>query len=162
MRVKKLEKLFPPNANPVIGTALEKNIYKAEITLSAGKRTVRAETSDEDMMTAIDKACAAIEKQLIKYKGRMRVKMKKNDAYKAEYDSIHVDEDALADDEANEIKIAKNKKFELRPMDPEEAVMQMELIGHNFFVFLNSATNEVNVVYKRKDNTYGLIEAERE
>lgn len=157
-RVKKLEKLFPPNVHPVIGIALEKSSYTAEITLMVAKRIVRAEVSDTDMMAALDKACETIEKQIIRYKGRMRIKMRKNGAFKAEYESIPVNEEDLLSDETNEIHIEKNKKFELRPMDSEEAIMQMELLDHTFFVFMNSETNEVNVVYKRKNNTYGLIE----
>jgi putative sigma-54 modulation protein len=157
-RVKKLEKLFPSNVHPVIGITLEKSSYTAEITLMVSKRIARAETVDTDMMAAIDKACETIEKQIIRYKGRMRIKMRKNDALKAEYDSIPVNEEDLLSDETNKIHIERNKKFELRPMDPEEAIMQMELLDHTFFVFMNSVTNEINVVYKRKNNTYGLIE----
>lgn len=160
-RVKKLEKLLPPNANPVIGVALEKSSYTAEITLMVAKRIVRAETSDDDMMSALDKACETIEKQIIRYKGRMRIKMKKNAAFKPEYDAIPVNEEDILSDETNTIRIEKDKKFELRPMDPEEAVMQMELLDHTFFVFINGETNDVNVVYKRKNGTYGIIEPEK-
>ena len=63
-------------------------------------------------------------------------------------------------DADDEIQIVKTKKFAVKPMDPEEACVQMELLGHNFYVFLNSETDQVNVVYKRKGNTYGLIEPE--
>jgi len=157
-RVKRLEKLFPPNSHPVIGIALEKASYTAEITLVVGKRIVRAETFDNDMMTAIDKACDTIEKQIVRYKGRMRIRMRKNGALKAEYDAIPVNEEDILSDETNEIHIEKNKKFELRPMDPEEAIMQMELLDHTFFVFRNDETDEISVVYKRKNGTYGLIE----
>ena len=74
------------------------------------------------------------------------------------FEAIPVEEEYIADE--TEIVIEKNKKFEMRPMDPEEAVMQMELVGHEFFVFLNSQNDKVSVVYKRKNGNYGLIEPE--
>ena len=89
----------------------------------------------------------------------MRTKVRQNsENYMAEYDAILVPETEL--DEEPLYKIEKIKHFEVKPMDAEEAVMEMELVGHTFFVFRNGETDEVNVVYKRKDGSYGLIEPE--
>ena len=122
------------------------------------KRVVRAEVSADDMMTAVDKAVDIIERQIVRYKKRLKTQMKKNAAFKAEYDAINIPVDDADDDTL--YKIEKSKKFEIRPMSAEEAVMQMELLGHSFFVFRNDETELINVVYKRKDGSFGLIEPE--
>ena len=109
-------------------------------------------------MTAIEKCTELVESQIIRLKGRMQSKARRNSEYVAEFEAIPVEEEYIADE--TEIIIEKNKKFEMRPMDPEEAVMQMELVGHEFFVFLNSQNDKVSVVYKRKNGNYGLIEPE--
>ena len=110
------------------------------------------------MMTAVDKAVDIIERQIVRYKKRLKTQMKKNAAFKAEYDAINIPVDDADDDTL--YKIEKSKKFEIRPMSAEEAVMQMELLGHSFFVFRNDETELINVVYKRKDGSFGLIEPE--
>ena len=94
-----------------------------------------------------------IDKQLRKYKNKLIDK----EQTAAQLSKAFIDED---DYDEEEIEIIRSKKFAMKPMDPEEACVQMELLGHNFFVFRNSETEEVNVVYKRKGNTYGLIEPE--
>ena len=111
------------------------------------------------MTAAVDKAVDILEGQVVRYKKRMRTKVRSGaDAYAAEYAAILVPEEELDDEPM--VKIERVKHFEVKPMDAEEAVMEMELVGHNFFVFRNGETDEVNVVYKRKDGTYGLIEPE--
>ena len=97
--------------------------------------------------------------QVVRYKKRMRTKVRQGgENFVAEYQAIMVPEEDL--DEEPLYKIERIKHFEVKPMDAEEAVMEMELIGHNFFVFRNGETDEVNVVYKRKNGSYGLIEPE--
>ena len=97
-----------------------------------------------------------IERQLVKYKNKLVDKKK---GYKDDFTVAYIDTD-YDEDEDEAIKIVRTKRFGIKPMDPEEACIQMELLGHNFFVFLNAETDEVNVVYKRKGDTYGLIEPE--
>ena len=109
------------------------------------RRMLRAEAIEQDLMAAVDKVCDILEAQVKKYKNRMRTRSRQNHAYKDEYESIPVDIDDLEEESA--FKIEKNKKFELMPMDAEEAVMQMELLGHSFFIFRNSETDMVNVVF---------------
>ncbi len=155
----RIEKLFP---NETVATVLlnnEKLGTKVEVTIPMNKRIIRAEVRDADMMAAVDASLDILENQIVRYKKRLQTKMRqKADLYQAEYDSVLVQEEEL-DDELL-YKIEKVKHFELKPMDAEEAVMEMELLGHSFFVFRNGNTDDVNVVYKRRDGSFGLIEPE--
>ena len=105
------------------------------------------------MYVSIDLVEEVIERQLKKYKNKLIDKKHGREGFSAEYLEKEYEED-------DSVKIVRTKRFAVKPMDPEEACVQMELLGHNFFVFFNSETEEVNVVYKRKGNTYGLIEPE--
>jgi putative sigma-54 modulation protein len=105
------------------------------------------------MYVSIDLVEEVIERQLRRYKNKL-IDQKQTVAH---LNQAFIEEETP---EEEEIKIIRSKKFAMKPMDPEEACVQMELLGHNFFVFRNAETNEVNVVYKRKGNTYGLIEPE--
>lgn len=157
-KLDRIKKLFPEETTATVTVSAEKLDHKVEVTLPYGKRIVRAEAAAEDMMAAVDKIVDILEKQVVKYKKRLRSKVRQNVYFKEEYDAVLVDEATLDDEPV--FKIERNKQFELRPMDAEEAVMQMELLGHNFFVFRNGETDDVNVVYKRKDGSFGLIEPE--
>ena len=157
-KLDRAKKLFPEDAEATVVIKNEKLEYIVEVTIPMSKRVVRAEVSADDMMTAVDKAVDIIERQIVRYKKRLKTQMKKNAALKAEYDAITVPIDDTDDDTL--YKIEKSKKFEIRPMSAEEAVMQMELLGHSFFVFRNDETELINVVYKRKDGSFGLIEPE--
>ena len=125
---------------------------KTYTSLYAGT-IIRAEETSTDMYVSIDLVEEVIERQLRKYKNKL-IQKEQN---VAQFSKGFVDEDTYDEEE---ISIIRSKKFAMKPMDPEEACVQMELLGHTFFVFRNSETDEVNVVYKRKDNTYGLIEPE--
>ena len=155
-KLDRLHKLFPEETVASVSISVHKLDHIIEVTIPLNKRIIRAEATENEMMAAVDKAVDILEKQIVKYKKRMLTKSRQNAAFKAEYDSITIEEPQ----EDHPFKIVRNKRFELRPMDSEEAVMQMELLGHDFFVFLNSATDVINVVYKRKDGTFGLIEPE--
>ena len=158
-KMDRVAKLFPDDTEATITLSLEKLVSTVEITVPMNKRVVRAEVQDPDMTAAMDKAVDILEGQVVRYKKRMRTKVKSGaEAYAAEYAAILVPEEDLDDEPM--VKIEKVKHFEVKPMDAEEAVMEMELVGHNFFVFRNGETDEVNVVYKRKNGTYGLIEPE--
>ena len=158
-KLSKIEKLFPDDTTAIIKISLEKLDYTVEITIPISKRLVRAEVTQSNMMVSLDKAINIIESQIIRHKGRIKSKLRQNISFKNEYKIIPVAEELLSENH-DDILIEKNKRFELRPMDAEEAIMQMELLGHVFFVFLNSKTEKINVVYKRKNGTYGLIEPE--
>lgn len=158
-KLDRIQKLFPADATATVTLSLEKLVSTVEVTIPVNKRIIRAEVQDADMTAAMDRAVDILEGQIVRYKKRMRTKVRQNgENYKAEYEAIPVPEEEL--DDAPLYKIEKVKHFEVKPMDAEEAVMEMELIGHSFFVFRNGDTDEVNVVYKRKDGSYGLIEPE--
>lgn len=154
----RVKKLFPEDSETTVLIKNEKLEYIVEVTIPMSKRVVRAEVAADDMMTALDKAVDIIERQVVRYKKRLQNQVKRNAAFKAEYDSVPVDE-SLIDSEPL-YKIEKSKKFEIRPMALEEAIMQMELLGHSFFVFRNDRTELINVIYKRKNGSFGLIEPE--
>ena len=157
-KLNRIQKLFPEDTVASVKISSAKLDYTVEVTIPFAKRLVRAEITQADMMAALDKAVDVIESQVIKHKGRVRSKVRQNISFKDEYDAIPVSEELVAEDEG--IVIEKNKHFELRPMDAEEAIMQMELLGHDFFVFVNADNDTINVVYRRKNGSYGLIEPE--
>ena len=152
----KLEKYFKPETDVHVTLSVEKERQKIEVTIPTKGHTIRAEEVSNDMYVSIDLVEETIERQLIKYRTKI-VSKKLNAAanFKAEYL-----EEKFDDDEEEEIKIVRSKRYDLKPMYPEDACIQMELLGHDFFVFVNAETDEVNVVYKRKANTYGIIEPE--
>ena len=152
-KIGKLERYFTPDTEIHVTLSVEKDRQKIEITIPMKGNIVRAEQVSNDMYVSIDLVEEIIERQLRKYKNKL-VEQKQS----AVSFSKSFIEEAVQDDE--EVKITRSKKFAMKPMDPEEACVQMELLGHNFYVFRNADTDEVNVVYKRKGNTYGLIEPE--
>ena len=149
----KLERYFTPDTEVHVTLSVEKERQKIEITIPMKGNIVRAEQVSSDMYVSIDLGEEIIERQLRKYKNKLVERQQ--DA--ASLSKTFVDEEIEEDDE---IEIIRSKRFAMKPMDPEEACIQMDLLGHNFYVFRNSETNEVNVVYKRKGNTFGLIEPE--
>ena len=152
-KIGKLERYFTDSTEVHVTLSTEKNRQKIEITIPMKGSIIRAEEVSSDMYVSIDLVEEVIERQLRKYKNKLIDK---------EQNAVHLNQEFIDEDayEEEEIQIIRSKKFAMKPMDPEEACVQMELLGHNFFVFRNSETEEVNVVYKRKGNTYGLIEPE--
>ena len=150
----KLERYFNQDTEANITLSVEKGRQKIEVTIPVKGHIIRAEQESSDMYVSIDLVEEIIERQLKKYKTKLIDK--KQSALS--FSEAFLQEEMEAPDE--EIKIMKVKRFGMKPMDPEEACIQMELLGHAFYVFLNADTDEVNVVYKRKNNTYGLIEPE--
>lgn len=152
-KIGKLERYFNASTEVHVTLSTEKSRQKIEVTIPMKGSIIRAEQTSTDMYVAIDLVEEIIERQLRKYKNKLIDK---------EQAAAQLSKDFLAEDafDEEEIEIIRTKRFAMKPMDPEEACVQMELLGHNFFVFRNAETEEVNVVYKRKGNTYGLIEPE--
>ena len=148
----KLERYFTSDTEIIVTLSVEKERQKIEVTIPVKGNIIRSEQVSSDMYVSIDLVEEIIERQLRKYKNKIIDKKQSGTGFQPEF----VDQDY--EDDTNEIKIIRTKKFGFKPMYPEDACVQMELLGHNFFVFLNAETEEVNVVYKRKGNTYGLIE----
>lgn len=152
-KLSKLEKFFAPDTNVFVTLSVEKERQKIEVTIPIKGHVIRSEQSSNDMYVSIDLVEEVIERQLRKYRTKLASK-KMNVA--ENFSEAFIDSDA---DEDEEIKIVRTKRFGMKPMYPEDACVQMELTGHDFFVFRNAETDEVNVVYKRKGNTFGLIRA---
>lgn len=149
----KLEKYFTPDTNVIVTLSVEKERQKIEVTIPVKGNIIRSEQVSNDMYVSIDLVEEVIERQLRKYKNKIADKQQEAGNFQKEY----LEHDYLEDED---IQIFRTKKFGMKPMYPEDACVQMELLGHTFFVFRNAETDEVNVVYKRKNNTYGLIEPE--
>ena len=130
----------------------DEQIFEVTIPMKKGV-VLRAEESDVDMKTAIDNATDKISRQVRKYKHKLKKRYRSDESIR--FEKMFEDDEAADYDEG---KIVKSKRFGVKPMVAEEAAMQMELVGHDFFVFLNSETDEVNVIYSRKDGNFGLIE----
>lgn len=148
----KLDRFFAPETEVNVTLSVEKERQKIEVTIPVKGNIIRSEQVSSDMYVSIDLVEEVIERQLKKYKNKIVDKQQNAAAFAKEFVEKDYDDD--------EVKIIRTKRFGIKPMDPEEACVQMELLGHNFYVFFNSETEEVNVVYKRKGNTYGLIEPE--
>lgn len=149
----KLEKFFTPDTKVYVTLSVQKQRQKIEVTIPLKGHTIRAEQESDDMYVSIDLVQEIIVRQLRKYKTRIARKSRQN------LQQTFLEEGEAAEDEHG-INIVRTKKFAVKPLTPEDACVEMELLGHTFFVFRNIDTDEVNVVYKRKENTYGLIEPE--
>ncbi|WP_028988231.1 ribosome hibernation-promoting factor, HPF/YfiA family [Thermicanus aegyptius] len=160
-RMSKLDKYFEYDRDIEATVTLKvyKDGHRVEVTIPLTGLLLRAEDKSEDMYASIDNVVDKLERQVRKYKTRVNRKLRESDGLKG---AIYINGNGKTEnpDEEEELEIVRTKRFNLKPMDAEEAILQMNLLGHNFFVFQNVDTNEVSVVYKRKDGRYGLIEPE--
>lgn len=155
-KISKFDKYFEPNVEAKATLSVQKNRQTVEVTIPINGAILRAEESTDDMYKSIDFVEEKLERQIRKQKTKL-AKKKHNQSLKLNM----LEELGLDNDETEEeSRVVKVKKFAIKPMDAEEAVLQMELVGHNFFVYKDAETGAVNVVYKRKDGQYGLIEPE--
>ncbi len=149
----KLERYFTSDTDIIVTLSVEKERQKIEVTIPVKGNIIRSEQVSNDMYVSIDLVEEVIERQLRKYK--TKIVNKSQDA--GNFQKAFIENDF---DEDDDVKIIRTKKFDVKPMYPEDACVQMELLGHSFYVFVNAETDQVNVVYKRKGNTYGLMEPE--
>lgn len=154
-RFSKLDRYFHKETEATVTLSVQREKQVVEATVYSGNLMVRVEESTDDMYVSIDNAVDILERQLRKHKTRIEKKLKKDT----------FDASMLADipyskvvEEETEFKIVRTKRFATKPMSPEEAILQMNLLGHQFYIFTNADTGESNVVYKRKSSDYGLIE----
>lgn len=148
----KLDKYFDPDTEIRATLGVQKTNQIVEVTIPFNGMILRAEESTGDMYSSIDNVVEKIEKQIIKTKTRLEKKV--------HAESVRLSGTPHYTDDDDEFKVVRTKRFAIKPMDIEEALLQMDMLGHSFFVFQNADTDEVNVVYKRKDGNYGLIEPE--
>lgn len=153
-KVSRLEKYFDglEKADALATLSVERGRHIVDVTISLGHVLLRAEERSSDMYASIDLVTEKLEKQVIRYKDRLQRKREHQQAVAA---GVAVQEEWGGLDRP---RIVRSKAFEFKPMDIDEAIMQMDMLGHDFFVFANSKTEKVNVVYRRKNGDYGLIE----
>ena len=151
----KLERYFTPDTEIHVTLSVQKERQKIEVTIPVKGGIIRSEQESNDMYVSIDLVEEVIERQLRKYKNKLVAKHQEGSNFKEEF--IETEDNT---EDGNEIRIVRTKKFGFKPMYPEDACVQMQLLGHDFYVFCNAETDEVNVVYRRKNGTFGLIEPE--
>ena len=147
----RLDKYFSEEVETRLVFSTIKDEQTVEATIFLPKTIIRAEETTDDMYSSMDNAVDALARQIRKHKTKLKRRYQNNE-------TIRFDEIVEKEKEDSEKKIVKRKSFELNPMNEEEAILQMELLNHNFFVFLDADTEAVAIVYKRKDGNYGKIE----
>lgn len=154
-KLSKLDKYFneEPNARIVLGTVKDNEYIETQINVAG--MIFRAEVEDGEMVAAIDKSVDIIERQIRKNKTRLAKRLRENSISDAQL----ISGATFDDEDKSDFEVVKTKRFSVKPMSVEEAILQMKLLGHGFFVFKNVHTNEMNVVYERKDGRYALIES---
>ena len=151
----KFEKIYSEDAEANVKVTLEKNRQTVEVTIYDNGMTYRAESTAPEMNDALDAVVDILGGQIRKNKAKLSKKLRADSI--EQYFAEEPDTDVFPEESYN---VVKTKNFVVKPLSVEEAILQMNMIGHEFFMFLNSATNQLCVVYKRKDNTYGLLEPE--
>lgn len=149
----KLDKYFSQEVEANIRLSVQKNQQIIEVTIPFDGAILRAEEKRDDMYQSIDDVVGTLERQIRKHKTKLQRRSRNGKTIR--FENII----SLPHEDKEEQQIVKTKRFSMKPMDAEEAVLQMELIGHSFFVYKDAKSNDLNVVYKRKDGNYGLIEA---
>lgn len=162
-RLAKLSKFFDDReVIAVVMLRLEREQQIVEVTLQVGSLLLRGEEGTADMYSSIDGVLEKLERQIHKYKTRINRKLRQeNREANTARGSVNVPPPEPEEEEEEvPLRVVKTKRFAIKPMSVEEAIMQMDLLGHDFYVFSNAQSEEVNVVYRRRDGTYGLIEPE--
>lgn len=149
-KLEKLEKYFPQDTDVQVVMSVEKSRHSIEVTIPYRGGVIRGEETTSDMYASIDNVIAKLDRQILKHKTRLSKTLRYDEApERGEYQDEY---------ENNGPEIVKVKRFSMKPMSIEEAMLQMDLLGHSFFVFTNGETGQINVIYTRKDGNYGLIE----
>ena len=148
----RLGKYFSSDIEANVTLSTEKGRQKIEATISANGTIFRAEDTTNDIYSGVDKVLEKLSSQMSRFKTKLQKKHKDHKEF------LFGDLPDIESEELEEMKVVRTKKFDIMPMSVDEAIMQMELLEHSFFVFLNMETDNVNVVYKRMDNSYGLLD----
>lgn len=151
-KVSKLDKYFPEGTEAHVTLAVERNRHIVEVTIPYVSGIIRGEVASGDMYASVDSVLAKLEHQIVKHRTKLEKNLRQG-AFKA--DPVYA---PLEDFDDEPRQVVRVKRFAIKPMDVEEAILQMELLGHSFYVFENAEDGTVNVLYLRKDGNYGLIE----
>ena len=153
-KLEKLDKYFSDDIDAKVVLSQEKNKDKIEVNINAKGAQFRTEQVADDVYEGLDKAIDKLSRQMSKFKGKLQKKYQDNKSVR--FEAIP----SLETEEAEVGKIVRTKKVDLRPMSAEDATLEMEMSGHDFFLFIDEETDSVNVVYKRKDDNYGVLTTE--
>ena len=162
-KLSKFDKIFDDTAEATATLSLIKDTYIVELTIFYKDTIFRVEESDSDIWTAMDELMENLKKQIRKYKTKLENKLKKANAIRETFEDFSADaeeKDTVYLPEETEFTVARSKVISLKPMFVDEAILQMNLLGHTFFAFRNAETDQINIVYKRKDDKYGILETE--
>ncbi|MET3576807.1 ribosome hibernation-promoting factor, HPF/YfiA family [Bhargavaea ullalensis] len=165
-KIQKLERYFTDEVNATAHVNLK--VYndrqtKVEVTIPMKNLTLRAEERNSDMYAAVDLITDKLERQIRKYKTRVNRKFREREGVASYFNTFSEESSATTEsDTESEFDVVRTKQFNLKPMDQEEAILQMNMLGHSFYIFTDAESNGTNIVYKRKDGKYGLIETEAE
>ncbi len=162
-KLKKFDKIFDDTAEATVTLSLIKETYIVELTIFYKDTIFRVEESNSDIWTAMDELIENLKKQIRKYKTKIENKIKKSNAIAETFEDFTRDEEekqTVYSPEETEFTVARSKVISLKPMYVDEAILQMNLLGHTFFAFRNAETDQINIVYRRKDEKYGIIETE--
>lgn len=158
-KISKIDRLLRAESDAVVTFSTERGRYKVELTINNDGTFFRVADTTSDMYASIDSAVAALERQIRKNKTRLEKRIRKGSLEREKEPVIVGDLDDAYDDAEHEFKIVRTKNFPIKPMSPEEAILQMNLLNHGFFVFKNQQQADAfSIVYKRKQGDYGLIE----
>ena len=157
-RISKLEKYFEEIRTAHVTMSLEGEGQKVEVTIPLNGVILRGEETTEDMYMSVDMVLDKLEKQIEKFRSKLLNRHRGTGLKQAPPVEGRKEKELEYRFVDDQFKVVRTKRFALKPMDEEEAIMQMNLLGHNFFVFFNAGSDEVNVVYRRNDGDYGLIE----
>lgn len=149
----RLDKYFKTDVEGTVTLSSEKNDKRVEVTIRVPGTIFRAEETSDDMLVSVDMAVDSLVSQVRKYKTKLKKRNRAEESIR--FESVPDDVDAVAEEEAPQIQ--RIKQIEVKPMSPEEAILQMELLNHDFFVFRDATSNEINVVYRRKAGNYGML-----
>ncbi len=152
-KIRKLEKYFEGEINAKVTLSVQKNRHTIEVTIPFNGVILRGEESTDDMYKSLDLVEDKLERQIRKQKTRLS----RRNGGSVRFAEVKDSDINIAEDDGALVKV---KKFGVKPMNSEEAILQMDLLGHNFFVYQDAESSKVNVVYKRKDGNYGLLEPE--
>jgi putative sigma-54 modulation protein len=162
-KISKLERYFEevPNSEANVNLKVYNDGQRIEVTIPLHSLVLRAEETNDDMYAAIDLVVSKLERQIRKHKTRVNRKSREKGGAKyafAEMEGTTSTTILEEQEDDDEFEVVRTKSFDLKPMDSEEAILQMNMLGHSFFVYTNAETDATNVVYRRKDGRYGLIE----
>lgn len=161
-KVGRLERYFEEDITSDVNVTMKvtRDRHTVEVTIPMPRLLLRAEETSLDMYASIDLVVEKLERQIRKHKTRVNRKYRQEGSRKDFFVENGTPANAEEHEESERFEIVRTKRFDLKPMDAEEAILQMDLLGHNFFVFHDAVENKVSVVYKRKDGRYGLIQPE--